>query len=76
MKKSLRGVVNLLRFLGTNLSECGAVASSFAIFNFCKVDGLIFDGNNVDFVSFGFIIVRDDVVTQSLEMFNDDVLSF
>ena len=40
--------------------EGGATKFTFSIFDFGEVDFVVLDGDNVDFVEFGFVVASDD----------------
>ena len=55
-------VVHLTKFCRGNLLEGGAVLEVLTVFYFGEKDFIIFDRNDVDFVSFGLEISSDDNV--------------
>lgn len=56
------GEVHLGELFWSDGGEGCAVIGGFAVFDFCKVDVTAFDGDEVDFVEVGFVVVGDDGV--------------
>lgn len=55
----LGGIVHLILFDACDLIKGGSVLGSLAIFHFGEKNFIFFDGNEVDFVSFGFKVTSD-----------------
>lgn len=57
-------IVHLLVFLGGNLVDWGATIVTFVVFDFCEVDFCFVKRDQIDFVSFGFEVLRDNLMTK------------
>lgn len=67
------GVVHLPLFGGGDLGETRAVVGVFTVFDLSEKDFMVFCGNKVDFVSFGFEVVCNNSVSEGLKIFGDMV---